>query len=606
MPDSIQEQATRDILQAAKARRVKRVTVDGETREISVPFPSPEDWRDHFIYFLMVDRFDNPSGPPRHQPYDIQVGEFQGGTFEGIRQRLGYLQELGVGALWLTPVLQNCQFLSDTYHGYGIQHFLRLDSRFASNKNDPEAELQTLIDEAHARGIYVIFDIVLNHTGDTFAYVLDSGQRAGEASFRDNEYRINWRDEQGQPNPDWEQPPASAGLSRDAAVWPTELRRNEYFLRKGSDFDRGDFFSLKGFVKTNADVRRYLIMVYQYLIAKFDIDGFRIDTLKYIGEDFALLFGNAIREYALRIGKKNFFTFGEVFDEEEKISHFIGRRTTDQGDLVGVDASLDFPLFFRLPSVAKGLAPVSNLVELYQRRKQIERDVISSHGEASRFFVTFIDNHDGLGDFKSRFYYRDSNNPDRYNDQVALGIACLFGLQGIPCLYYGTEQGLSGHGNSDRALREALWGKPGGFDRHHPFYQAIASIAQVRASHPALRYGRQYFRPVSLDRTNYGVSRQIGGVLAVSRILSDDEIVVVANTSSERAVMVWVIVDSSLNSVGAQYRLLFSNKTSPTPPGAVENASTVRVAEPDGGTGQGPLRIIEIRLQPMEVQVLGQ
>jgi alpha amylase-like protein len=97
-------------------------------------------------------------------------------------------------------------------------------------------------------------------------------------------------------------------------------------------------------------VRNALIRSYQYLIAKFDVDGFRIDTLKYIEPEFAQSFGNSMREFALSIGKKNFFTFGEVYDNEEQIARFIGRQVTEQGDLVGVDAALDFPLFFKLPA----------------------------------------------------------------------------------------------------------------------------------------------------------------------------------------------------------------------------------------------------------------
>src|SRR5271169_2062002 len=73
-------------------------------------FSSPEDWRDVCIYFLMVDRFNNDAAPPRNFPFDAQYSQFQGGTFNGIRARLPYLKNLGVGALWLSPVLKNCQY----------------------------------------------------------------------------------------------------------------------------------------------------------------------------------------------------------------------------------------------------------------------------------------------------------------------------------------------------------------------------------------------------------------------------------------------------------------------------------------------------------------
>lgn len=71
---------------------------------------SPEDWRDCWIYFLMVDRFNNPAGPPR-LAYDLDTETFQGGTLAGIQAKLPYLKNLGVGAIWLSPVLKNGQSL---------------------------------------------------------------------------------------------------------------------------------------------------------------------------------------------------------------------------------------------------------------------------------------------------------------------------------------------------------------------------------------------------------------------------------------------------------------------------------------------------------------
>jgi len=103
-------------------------------------------------------------------------------------------------------------------------------------------------------------------------------------------------------------------------------------------------------------VQRFLIRAYQYVIARYDVDGFRIDTLRYLKGDLPRLFGNSMREFALSIGKKNFFTFGEVFDPqaEDDIARFIGRNTNDGSDLVGVDAAVDYPLFNALKPVVKG------------------------------------------------------------------------------------------------------------------------------------------------------------------------------------------------------------------------------------------------------------
>ena len=112
-----------------RAPTVQRVRVGHATVDVAAPFASPEDWRDHWIYFLLVDRFDNPAAAPRVEPYDAQTDVLQGGSFDGVRSRLDYLQRLGVGAIWLSPVLKNCQYNPNTYHGYGIQDFLKVEAR---------------------------------------------------------------------------------------------------------------------------------------------------------------------------------------------------------------------------------------------------------------------------------------------------------------------------------------------------------------------------------------------------------------------------------------------------------------------------------------------
>lgn len=593
-------QATFD--QAAKTKK-RPVQLGAESSTITSPFPSPEDWRDVWIYFLMVDRFNREGGElPVSMPYDKPFGEFQGGNFNGVRERLSYIKELGAGAIWLSPVLKNRQSDRHTFHGYGIQDFLRPEPRFASAPGKEDDELRALVDEAHALGLYVIFDIVLNHAGDVFGYQGFGPSAEGSAETRP----IEWRDETGQARPDF---PVIDNIPLnqrhpDGLVWPEELQHNAFFRRKGRGGEGGgDFESLKEFVTDVRDgqifpVRNALILAYQYAIARYDIDGFRIDTLKYIERDFAQTFGNAMREYALSIGKKNFFSFGEVFDGEERIAEFIGRNTRDSSDLVGVDAALDFPLFFRLPSVAKGFAPPTDVIEVYRRRREIERDILSSHGEASRFFVTFLDNHD----MKERFRGANTDDVDQYDPQVILGMALLFGLQGVPCLYYGTEQGLHGRGNSDQFVREALWGKPNGFDVNHPFYKAIKRLSEIRDNQPALRYGRLYFRPISGDGVHFGASPFAPGVIAFSRILNNQEILIVANANTQEGFQGHVLVDFFINHDGDRFIVL--NDSSTIPPGPVETLTDLEIHEIDGGVTSGPALGIRVSLQPMEVQIL--
>ncbi len=590
---------------------VQTVLDQGQTPSGNL-FPSPEDWRDECIYFLMVDRFNNPDTAPRNAPFDAQFNQFQGGTFNGIREKLGYLKDLGIGALWLSPVLKNCQFDGHAYHGYGIQNFLAVEPRFASRPGLAESELRNLVDEAHRLGIYVIFDIVLHHAGDVFEYV-SGGQERGEEPWQDQpKIAVRWRDEHGMGHPQWTQAPTNPPL--DAAVFPDELRRDVLFTQRGNAMSdgfhpKGDFNSLKGIDSDVAEngfqpAHVALVRAYQYIIAKFDVDGFRIDTLKFISPDFERIFGNAMREFALSVGKKNFFTFGEVFDNENEIALFIGRNTAATGDVVGVDAALDYPLFFTLPGVLKGLgASPLELANVFENRKRIEADVLTSHGEAGQYFVTFLDNHDQA----QRFGF---TGPTQLQDQITLGMGVLSSLQGIPCFYYGTEQGLSGHKDAqhqdDSMVREALWGKLNGFDISHPLYQALQKILGVRNGQPALRYGRLYFRPISGDGFNFGLSSFPSGVIAFSRILNDQEVVIVANTNTEQGFAGEVIVDRQLNPAGSSYQIRFSNTNSAVVPNPVfdKPKGAVRINEVSGAITDGPARSLRVELRPLELQIL--
>src|SRR5208283_1190266 len=112
------------------------------------------------------------------------------------------------------------------------------------------------------------------------------------------------------------------------------------------------------------------------VIARFDVDAFRIDTLKYIPADYERTFGNAIREFALSAGKRNFFTFGEVYDDEATIASFVGRNSADDQGF-GIDAALDFPLFFTLPPAVKGFAGVETVRQVFTLRKQAEEGQLS-------------------------------------------------------------------------------------------------------------------------------------------------------------------------------------------------------------------------------------
>jgi hypothetical protein len=267
-------QALQSMQRAALQKETRKVEVDGHARQIPYPFPSPADWRDYWIYFLMLDRFNNPAARPlstgANPPiaWNQQYGYRQGGTFKGVQQQLGYLASLGVKAIWISPVLKNPKppGWEYNYHGYATQDFLNVDERFASDgtRAPAERELTELVDEAHARGLAVIFDIVLNHAARVFDYQIGSQT---ESFVQDpnimnaplgQEPPIEWLNGLGFPRADWANNlPPSAALSPDDAVWPTDLQRDVFFRRRGNrlsdqvgpgGFVRGDFSEVRQLV----------------------------------------------------------------------------------------------------------------------------------------------------------------------------------------------------------------------------------------------------------------------------------------------------------------------------------------------------------------------
>lgn len=152
---------------------------------------SPVAWEDEVLYFLLLDRFsdgretdyrDNlgqmvANGSTPRFRFTVDAGnaersawaavgdDWLGGTLKGLQSKLGYLKRLGVTALWISPVFKQATFDRHSYHGYGIQNFLDVDPHFGSRQ-----DLIELVDAAHALGLRVILDIILNHAGDVFGY----------------------------------------------------------------------------------------------------------------------------------------------------------------------------------------------------------------------------------------------------------------------------------------------------------------------------------------------------------------------------------------------------------------------------------------------------
>ena len=235
----------------------------------------------------------------------------------------------------------------------------------------------------------------------------------------------------------------------------------------------------------------------------------------------------------------------------------------------------------RLVEVCKGFAPPADLSGHFDHRRKVLRKIVSSHGDAGRHYVTFLDNHD----LNERFHNA------QYPEQTKLALTCLMTLQGIPCIYYGTEQELDGRGERREYVREALWGRPSAFASDRPIYRLIRDLTRLRAENPTLRFGRQYFRECSGNGVDFGYSPYPGGVLAFSRILNDRELLIAANASAVQPAQVHVVVDSNLHATGNAWTVLFSTHSQPQAPMPTST--------------HGGSRTLQVKLAPMEAQVLG-
>jgi len=559
-------------------------------------FPSPIAWEDQVFYFLMLDRFsdgsengyrDNQGNLVRtgstplytsvdwenalKTPQDAQAWReagtrYVGGNLKGLTQKIGYLKRLGVTALWVSPILKQVHF-QQTYHGYGIQNFLEVEPHFGTGD-----DLKELVRVAHENGIYVILDIILNHSGNVFSY---AGDR--DRPWTSTTYPVEgFNDAQGNPTISFSKPDLQHLPDINGAIWPVEFQDPDAFTCKGyiknwdynPEFREGDFGDLKDIHHGHgsdddyqvSNALRHLCKAYQYWIAHADIDGFRIDTVKHMDIGATRYFVSVIREFTQSIGKENFFLLGEITG---------GRiRAYDTLELTGLSAALgidDIP--DKLEYLVKGYRNPNDYFSLFRNSELVNK---GSHIWFRNRVVTSFDDHDQVrkGDHKARFC-ADANAPKVVLNVLALNAMTL----GIPCIYYGSEQCFDGAGGSDRYIRESMFGGAFGafrtkgvhfFNEDSPVYQELNKILEIRRKHTILRRGRQYLREISAPENGvrFGLPEMIGGqirsVVPWSRIFNHQEMLLAINTDYDQPRTTWVTIDNELHQVGDQLRCLYS------------------------------------------------
>jgi glycosidase len=506
------------------------------------------EWREEFIYFLLVDRFhDNTARNPvkkSQRSRGIQTPDsFYGGKIKGITNNLDYIAGLGCTAIWLSPVFENND---GAYHGYNINNYLDIDPKFGT-KDD----LIELVDKAHAMNppMRIILDVVINHSGDNWSY------QGG--------HQYHYSNDQQFPFGGWRKP--------DRPI-PVELRKEELYHRRGAigNYDaypekqHGDITTLKDYANDDdaagSELINILIKAHCYWIREADVDGFRVDAVKHMGELACSRFCSNVREYAHSLGKRGFFLFGEIArsgktdEEEEKIvDGYIGQNTSMQDGnntvFFGLNSVLDFRLASSLPSVIKSFTDPGTLFT----RLEAQRTRALNRGELGRYLVTFVDNHDRFWQPAGRIA---NSAPD---EQVIAAIGYILCALGTPCIYYGTEQGFEGHGE-DNDIREAM------FDKNQPglnlmntdcrIYQEISKIAAIVRKNEALRFGRMYFRQISGDGQHFGFPYGNDYTLAFSRLLYPKEVLIVYNVSQQSR-NDCIIVDASYHNPGDRMNFLY-------------------------------------------------
>ncbi|BCB78422.1 hypothetical protein GCM10022251_29980 [Phytohabitans flavus] len=493
---------------------------------------------DESFYFVMADRFANGDtgndqgglgADPLVSGFDpTKKGFYNGGDLKGLLSRIDYIRGLGTTSIWLTPSFKNKAVQledgpSAGYHGYWITDFTQIDPHLGTNQ-----DLRALIDAAHGRGMKVYFDIITNHTADVIGY--EGSARRGYVSKDAVPYRtaagapFDDRDYAGKASfpalsPATSFPytpvldPAEQNLKVPAWLNDVTLYHNRgdtTFVGENSYY--GDFFGLDDLFTEHPRVVAGMTDIYKTWIRDFGVDGFRIDTMKHVNDEFWQKFGPEVLDYAHRHGKREFFMFGEVFDTTKSFtSHFT---TADK-----MQAVLDFPF----QDAARGFASRGQAAG--QLATFFAGDDWYTDADSNVYQLpTFLGNHDmgRIGHFVT------TDNPGAGDTELLardrLAHELMYFSRGNPVIYYGDEQGFTGAGGDQNArqtmfasqvadyLDDDLLGTAAthaqdNFVAGHPLYQSISSLAALTRAHPALRDGAQVHRYAADGPGVYAFSR---------------------------------------------------------------------------------------------------
>jgi len=440
---------------------------------------------DDVVYLIMIDRFadgdQSNNDPPRsHGLYDrANKYYYHGGDLQGVIDHLPYLKDLGVTALWLTPWYDNYDRLNEIelkegkpctgFHGYNPQDFYAVEEHFGTL-----AKLRELTDKAHALGLKIIQDEVVNHTGPYHPWVDDS------------------------PTSTWYNGSKQDHLNNVFETWTLHDPRPVQSLKKKTL--EGWFLNfLPDLNQYDPEVARYLIQNTIWWIGITGLDGIRMDTWQYVPNTFWHQWTTAVKKEFPK-----FTVVGEVKDGDVvHVAYFQGGVVRDGAD-PGLDSLLDFPLFY---AIRHSFASAKRLDEV---PKTLAKDYLYSNSDV---LMTLLGGHDD-----GRFMSEEGAS------FAGLKLANLFVLttRGVPQLYYGDEIGMTG---ADEPTTRGDF--PGGFpgDQKNAFTRAgrtaaeqdafdfIRKVAHLHASLGPLRHGQLISLHVSEQQYVYARKSPTGLVV---------------------------------------------------------------------------------------------
>jgi glycosidase len=423
------------------------------------------------IYLAMPDRFAN--GDPSNDkfadmldPSSDRANGFlrHGGDLAGAAQRLGYLKDLGITAVWFTPVIENNQPLTNeggtmraSYHGYGFTDHYNVDRRLGGN-----AAYKAFAQQAHAAGLKVVQDAVYNHVGNTHWFIKDLPMKSWLnqwATYTNTSYRQ-------QPITD----PHAAKIDRKVTL-------DGWFVPFLPDLNQ-----------RNPYVANFLIQHAIWSVETFGVDAWRIDTYMYNDQPFMNRCNAALLTEYPRIHIFGESSVNNVVDQAYYVRNNINFpfKSNQPG---GLDFVLEGAMVEGLKQTGTPAATGwdNGPQHMYQALAQ---DAV--YQDPTKL-VTFLDNHD-----HNRYFSEIGEDFDKYK----MGLTWLFTTRGIPSMYYGTEILMKNFKDpTDAEVRKDF---PGGWpgdkedkftasgrtERENEAFNFVRTLATYRRTHPALHSGK--------------------------------------------------------------------------------------------------------------------